>query len=259
MEVVAGHLYDYPTYYDIIFGADWKAEYRFLKACFEKFAKRPVKRIFEPACGTGRLLVRLAKDGYEVAGNDLNPRAVEYCNKRLARAGFPATAVVGDMANFSVRKKVDASFNFINTFRHVQTEEEAQAHFTCMADALNKGGIYLLGLHLTPRTPQQCTEEIWKASRGTVTVKSRLWSEGFDVPNRKEHIGVTYDVKTPAKSFRIRDNTVFRTYTAEQMAMLILSEPRFEFVGTYDFRYDMDTPIVVTPETEDVVYVLRKR
>jgi hypothetical protein len=43
------------------------------------------------------------------------------------------------------------------------------------------------------------------------------------------------------------------------MAMLILSEPRFEFVATYDFRYDMDTPIVVTPETEDVVYVLRKR
>lgn len=90
METIAGHLYDFPTYYDLIFGSDWKAEYKFLLACFERFSKRPVNRVFEPACGTGRLLVKLAEAGYEVAGNDLNEKAVAFCNKRFdARASNP--------------------------------------------------------------------------------------------------------------------------------------------------------------------------
>ena len=149
METIAGHLYDYPKYYDLIFGSDWAAEFKFLKAGFEMYAKRPIKRLFEPACGTGRLMIQFAKAGFEVAGNDLNGKAIDYCNERLVRHGYPATAFVGDMADFTVKKKVDAAFNMINTFRHLPTEKLAEAHLHCVAESLNKGGLYFLGLHLT--------------------------------------------------------------------------------------------------------------
>src|SRR5262245_31032738 len=99
METIAGHLYDYPKYYDLIFGSDWAAEVKFLKACFERYQIAPVKRIFEPACGTGRLVIQFAKAGYEISGNDLNEKAVNYCNTRLKRSGFAPTAFVGDMAD----------------------------------------------------------------------------------------------------------------------------------------------------------------
>ncbi|HTN00873.1 class I SAM-dependent methyltransferase [Planctellipticum variicoloris] len=259
METIAGHLYDFPTYYDLIFGSDWKAEYKFLLACFERFSKRPVKRIFEPACGTGRLLVKLAEAGYEVAGNDLNEKAVAFCNKRFERKGLKPVAVVGDMADFKVKKKYDAAFNMINTFRHLPSEETAEAHLACVAEALAKGGVYLLGLHLTPVTVQQCTEECWSAGRGNLTVNSRLWSIGVDLQKREERIGMTYDVYTPTKQFRIEDETMFRTWTAEQMAHLLLREPRLELIEVYDFRYDIDAPVMINGDTEDVVYVLRKR
>jgi SAM-dependent methyltransferase len=108
------NLYDYPRYYDVIFGSDWKAEYDFLLACFNGLTRRTVKRVFEPACGTGRLLYRLAKAGYEVSGLDLNARAVHYCNRRLERHGFSPTAGVGDMSCFRLKRKVDAAFNMIN-------------------------------------------------------------------------------------------------------------------------------------------------
>ena len=67
---------------------------------------------FEPACGTGRLLVKLAAAGYQVAGNDLSRKAVDYCNARLARHGFPAAATVGDMADFRLPRKVDAGLQY---------------------------------------------------------------------------------------------------------------------------------------------------
>jgi 2-polyprenyl-3-methyl-5-hydroxy-6-metoxy-1,4-benzoquinol methylase len=80
-------LYDYPVYYDVVFGSDWRAEFKFLEGVFRLHGRRPTRSLFEPACGTGRLLVPLAKAGYRVAGNDLNERAVDYCNARLKRRG----------------------------------------------------------------------------------------------------------------------------------------------------------------------------
>ncbi|MGV2338784.1 MAG UNVERIFIED_CONTAM: class I SAM-dependent methyltransferase [Planctomycetaceae bacterium] len=90
-QVETASIYDYPKYYDLLFGSDVAAEFRFLKECFARHAKCEVRSIFEPACGTGRLLVKLGRDGYQVSGNDLNPKAVEFCNKRLHRHKLPAS------------------------------------------------------------------------------------------------------------------------------------------------------------------------
>ena len=258
METISGHLYDYPKYYDLIFSSDWANEFRFLKDCFKKYSPRPVHRVFEPGCGTGRLVIQFAKAGYEIVGNDLNEKAIGYCNARLKRAGFPETTFVGDMCDFKLKKKVDAAYNLINTFRHVQTEKEAEAHLSCMADALNKGGLYLLGLHLTPRTPPMCTSETWASSRGNLSVISNLWTIDTNLKKRQERIGVTYDVYTPTKQFRIADETMFRTYNREQMFKLLSSEPRLRLVEMYDFRYDIKWPIDITDNTEDVIFVLQR-
>jgi SAM-dependent methyltransferase len=259
MEVIRGNVYDYPKYYDVLFSADCKAEYDFLRACFERYAFRPVRRLFEPACGTGRLLVRFAKAGYEVEGNDLNPKAVAYSNARLARHGLPATAVVGDMADFRLRRKVDAAFNTINSFLHLGSETKARSHLQCVARALAKGGIYVLGFHLTPRRGKTWTGESWSARRGHLAVISRMWSIGVDRRRRQERLGFTLDVYTPTRRLRLEDEFVFRTYTAGQFRRLLGRIPELEIVEAYDFTYDVGQPIRVTPESEDVVFVLRKK
>lgn len=258
-DVIHDHLYNYPKYYDLVFGSDWKTEYDFLKACFSRYSHRPVRRVFEPACGTGRLMIKLAAAGFEVAGNDLNLQAVRYCNRRLRRRGFPATAVEGDMADFRVPKQFDAAFNLINSFRHLPSEAAAENHLHCMAKALRKGGLYLLGLHLTPQGPQQCDEESWSARRGNLAVHSYMWTIRVDRRRREETVGMTFDVSTPARKFQLTDEMVFRTYTAQQFNALLSRVGDFEFEAAYDFGYDLQSPIKVDRRTEDVVFVLRKR
>jgi len=258
MQTIAGHLYDYPKYYDLIFGSDWAAEFKFLEACFKLYQRKPVRRVFEPGCGTGRMLLRLGKAGYDISGLDLNEKAVAYCNARLKRHGLKEAAFVGDMADFQLKKPVDAAFNLINTFRHLPDEQTARSHFRCMADAVKPTGLYILGMHLTPKTTQRCTEECWSASRGSLTVNSRLWSKGIDLKKRQERIGMTYDVHTPTEQFRIEDETIFRTYHAEQIRAAITSDARWEIIETYDFRYDMEWPIEIDGATEDVMYILRR-
>ena len=259
LEVTAGHVYDYPRYYDLIFGSDWKAEFDFLEACFARHSRRKVRRVFEPACGTGRLLVKLAQAGYAVGGNDLNPKAVDFCNARLVRHGFRPTAVVGDMSDFRLARPVDAAFNMINSFRHLQTEQAAEGHLRSVAASLVKGGLYALGLHLTPKGNRVCDEESWSARRGHLGVISRMWSIGVDHRRRQERVGMTYDVYTPSRQFRLADEMLFRTYTARQFEQLLERVKDLELIETYDFGYEIDEPIEVDDQTEDVVYVMRKR
>ncbi|MBI2477796.1 MAG: class I SAM-dependent methyltransferase [Planctomycetia bacterium] len=259
METLRANLYDFPRYYDLVFGSDWKAEFDFLTACIPKHAAGSVRRVFEPACGTGRLLYRLAKTGYDVSGLDLNSKAVEYCNKRLKRHGFAESAFVADMAKFELDRKVDIAFNMINSFRHLQTENDAKDHLTCVANSLRHGGLYVLGLHLTPTTRSPSVEESWSSARGNLCINTRLWMTHRDLIQRQETFSMAFDIYTPTKSFRMEDAISFRTYTAPEMAKLLNSIGSFEIAETYDFAYNIKRPISVNSRTEDVVYILRKR
>jgi len=255
---LAGNLYDYPRYYDLVFGSDWKAEHEFLLACFERYAGCPVQRLFEPACGTGRLLYRLAKAGYEVSGLDLNPRAVDYCNRRLRRHGLPASAFVGDMTDFRLRRKADASFNTINSFRHLTDADSAEAHLRCMARALRSAGLYVLGIHLLPTQGKPIDGESWSARRGNLAVTTNMWIVDRDPRRRLERYRMAFNIYTPTKAYRLVDDIIFRTYTARQFDQMMARIPEFEVVATHDFGYEIDQPIKIRPDTEDVVYVLRR-
>ena len=258
-EEVRASIYDYPRYYDVLFGSDWKAEFDFFESCFEKHCPRPVARVFEPACGTGRLLIKLANAGYAVSGNDLNSRALDYCNDRLARFGHDRTAFIGDMSDFQLPRKVDAAFNTINSFRHLTTEAAAVAHLECMARALRKGGIYILGMHLEPTRGPRIDDEGWTAGKGHLMINSYMWSKCVDRRRRIEVLGMIMDVHTPTKRMQIEDEMEYRIYTHAQFKSLVRKVSELQIAEVYDFSYDISRAIRITPETEDVVFILQRQ
>jgi SAM-dependent methyltransferase len=259
MEVLKESIYDHPKYYDLVFGADCAAEVKFILACGKKYLSKSPQRMFEPACGTGRLLFTLAKRGFDVAGLDLNEKAVEFCNLRLKRHGFRPTAFVADMADFRVSRKFDIAFNTINSFRHLDSESAARAHLACQARAVRAGGLYLLGVHLTPTEVAPSETESWSARRGHLSISTHMWTNARDPARRVERFGIQFDVHCPSRSFRIADELVLRSYTAPQMKRLIQSSPDWQCVDTYDFGYDIRDPITVDATSEDVVYVLKRK
>ncbi len=259
LRTIEGSLYDYPRYYDLVYGSDWSAECRFLISCFQQHARGDVRRVFEPACGTGRLMYRLRQAGYTVLGLDLNRRSVNYCNARLTRHGFQPSAVVGDMTDFRLPRKVDAAFNTVSSFRHLAGERQARSHLQCVADSLRRGGLYVLGIHLFPTRGRASNTESWSARRGHLVVNTRMWLRERNLRRRLERFGLTCDVYTPTQQFRLADELVLRTYTAKQFRRLLSKVASFEVAETYDFTYNIKKPVTVGEATEDVVYVLRKR
>ena len=258
MEVVDESIYDHPKYYDLVFGADCAAELQFIEGCNKRFMKGKARRMFEPACGTGRLLFRLAKQGYEVGGLDLNAKAVEFCNARFAKHGLSARVTVDDMSDFRVARKWDLAFNTINSFRHLSSEQAARKHFRAMAGAVRMGGLYLLGVHLRPTEAMPSETESWSARRGNLAVNTHMWTLERDVPGRVERFGIRFDIHTPLRQFRINDVLVLRSYTDRELRRTIRAAGGWEVAATYDFTYDIAEPIEVDGTCEDVVYVLRR-
>ena len=252
-------IYDHPQYYDLIFAAEWEPEFNFLEGCFERYVDGEVNRLFEPACGTGRLIYRFADAGYEISGNDLNTKAIDFCNERLAQHDLPQRATVGDMTQFTLDQPVQAAFNTINSFRHLTTEQQAVKHLNCMADAIVTGGIYVLGFHLSPIGISACEEEYWSAEEGGVKVDSSMWLRERDKRRRIETLGMSFDVQTPDEKLRINDQLKFRTYTWPQFERLIDKVPQWELVDVFDFDYDIANPVAIDEQCEDAVFVLKVR
>lgn len=254
-------IYNHPKYYDLLFGSDWRAEFDFLEDCFERYTDRVVQRLFEPACGTGRLLIRFAQAEYVVGGNDLNAKAIDYCNDRLERYDFGRPCVVGDMSDFGLeslpnKKPADAAFNTINTFRHLPNDKSALSHLECMANVIAPGGLYIIGIHLLPTEGLRMEQEAWTSRRGNLQVNSYMWSK--EIVKRQEILGMTLDIYTPTSHQVVEDEMQYRTYTKAQFGTLLRKSGRWEVAAVHDFAYDIDDEIEVTADTEDVVFVLRR-
>jgi len=251
--------YDYPQYYDISFRSETRPEADFLEAAFRKYCDFPVRRVLEPACGSGRLVVELAARGYSVVGLDLSRPSLDYLRRRLKRRSLRATTLLRDMAAFRLTRPVDAAFCTFNGFRHLLTEESAQRHLACVADSLRPGGIYVLGFHLLPPDASEECLERWTDRHGGTQVTVTLRVLSADRRRRLERLRVSLLVRTARRTLRLRHEFALRLYTAAQVRRLLAKVPSLELCDVYDFWYEIDHPLKLTNELSDTVFVLRKR
>ncbi|MDR3196333.1 MAG: class I SAM-dependent methyltransferase [Planctomycetaceae bacterium] len=255
-------IYDYPVLYDVLFSDSWKREIEFLKTALQYYCNISGRgRIFEPACGTGRLLWRLARLGHNVAGLDLNPKAVSFCNKRLKRHGLKESAILGDMTDFSLnslqqKKPFDLAFNFVSSFLHLTSETAALSHFRAVAEILKPNGIYLLGLHLLPRGDAVCSQEQWSVRHGSLALQSQLRRLSLNRQRRIETVEFRIKATTPKRRYEIIDTFPLRTYTLQQFRILLKKANCFDILETFDFNFQ--SPVPLNSQTEDVVFVLKK-
>ena len=236
-------------------------EVAFFKEAFEHYSKRPVKRVFEPGCGGGRLVVAMAAEGYDVTGLDLSAPMANYASRQLKRRKLPGKVEVGDMTDFKYRPKFDAVHCTFNTFRHLMTTKEVNAHFRCVADSLAPGGLYILGYHLIPPDAEEAEIERYRASHGGTNVAVTLRVTEFDRRTRREDIKINVKAtKRSGKVERIVSEFPLRLYDARQTKKMFKDiDDDFELLAVHDFDYDMDYTCKIDDELADAVFILRRR
>jgi SAM-dependent methyltransferase len=250
--------YEHPRFYDLAFRSETPSEADFVEAACRKYCWSPVRRMLEPACGTGRLIAALAQRGYRMTGLDLSRPALDYARRRLERRGLRAVLVQADMADFHLPAVMDAAYCTFDSFRHLLTEQAALGHLQCMAAALRPGGIYLLGFHLLPPDADEHCVERWTERQGRTQVTITLRVLASDRRARIENLRVSMLVRDGKREFRLRDDFPLRLYTAGQFRRLLRKVPCFELCDVYDFWYEIDHPLRLSDDMSDTVFILRK-
>lgn len=252
--------YDYPEYYDLGFQEDTPKEIEFLQKAFERFGKGPIRRIIEPACGTGRLVFRLAQLGYDVAGFDLNDNALGFLRKKLSKAKLNADVFKADMVDFKVDQPFDAALNTFNTIRHLLTDEDAEKHLRAVARCLRPGGLFFLGLHVMPPDADDHCIERWRAIKGKTRVSYTLRVVEWQRKERRERLRISMLIrKGEQPPLRVKTEMTLRSYNLSQLRKLLKKVPEFELCESFDFWYEIDEPVKLSADSSDTLLVLRKK
>lgn len=253
--------YDYPQYFDMLFSDETADEIKFFKKAFKKFSKRSVKRVLEPGCGSGRLVVGMAKQGYDVTGLDLSPSMLNFLDQELGRKGLEAKTVLGDMTKMKFKKKFDAAFCTFNTFRHLLDEKSAVKHLRNVGQQVKKGGVYILGFHIIPLDADPNCTERWHAKAKGIEVNAKLKVMDFKRKKREEKLRVTINAeKKNGKTERLQTEFSLRVYTHKQARATLQSvSDVWEIAGIFDFDYDIEEPRDFDKDLTDALFILRKK
>jgi len=253
--------YDVPQYWDMAFGEDTVLETDFIEAAALKYCPLPVRSMYEPGCGGGRLVVELAKRGYNITGVDMSSASVKYAQAQLALASVSGNVAEGDMLNALPGVKFEMAYCLVNTFRHLLTEEDAVQHLNSVASMLVEGGLYIIGMHLLPPDADEEDEEEWSVTEGDTTINMQLVVEGCDRSTRLETLQFTMSVQnTSGESLaEYKSGYRMRTYEADHMRSMLAKVPAFKLLDVYDFWYDIEEPLELSDELGDTVFILQKK
>jgi len=137
-------LYDNPKYYEIAFSfRDIPAEVDVFEECSRHFSQIPVRSVLELGCGNSPHMEELIKRGYQYSGLDLSEAMLGYSREKALRIGAEVNLIHGDMIDFSLATKVDFVYVLLGSLCAKSTSE-LRTHFNSVAQALKKGGLYLL-------------------------------------------------------------------------------------------------------------------
>lgn len=253
--------YHTPLYYDIVFDVETRAEADFLEAVRARYGRTRGRRVFEPACGSGRLVAELARRGWSVTGVDLEPDMLRFARRRLRRRGLAARLVEAPIESWNPpAARYDLAHCLVSSFRYLRREADARAHLRRVAAGLKPGGIAVLGLHLSEYDDRRVRRERWTARRGGVDVTCVIQSWPPDVRARTERFRSRLTVTRRSGDVRrYETNWTFRTYDEHQIAATLRAVPELEHVATFDFDLRLDEPTTLDGDRLDVVVVLRRR
>jgi SAM-dependent methyltransferase len=114
----------------------------------QQFAARCGSPILELGCGTGRVLLPLAREGYQVTGVEVSSAMLEVARRKIdaeVLAG-QVTLVQQDMRELVLDERFNLAFAAVNSFLHLRNTDEQLATLGRVRHHLNPGGLLLLDL-----------------------------------------------------------------------------------------------------------------
>ena len=101
-------------------------------------------RILELCCGTGRLTLPIAKDGYDISGVDYTASMLEQAKIKASEAGLDITFIEADIRTLELPEQYDLIFIPFNSIHHLYKNDDLFNAFNVVKKHLKGDGSFLL-------------------------------------------------------------------------------------------------------------------
>jgi SAM-dependent methyltransferase len=118
---------------------------------YRNFAEVCGGQILELACGSGRVLLSLAHEGYELTGVDTSISMLEIARQRLEKEGVAhrCKVVEQDICTLDLRQKFRMAFIALGSFGHITTRSQQKQALAAVRSHLSYGGLFILDISNT--------------------------------------------------------------------------------------------------------------
>ena len=253
-------LYNLPKYYDVAFSWDITSEIKIFQELFKKYVPFEVKKIMEPACGTGRFLVSFPKYGYNITGYDNSPEMIEYTQKRISDEGLQdmSTVITGDMRSTRFKTKFDAAINSINSLGYLLSDDDILSHLCNTGESLRSEGIYIVHFNCACDKFETGESQIWIMEKDGIRVKT-IWAiEKEDWQKKISYQVCRMEINDHNKNIVLEERHILRLWLFEDLKSLIRKSGKFELAAIYDDSHKqipLDTHIC--GELGNLYYILK--
>jgi len=240
--------YDHPKVYDVLCGWDTIKERSFVLGASRRFGVAEPRCVLEPFCGSGRMLRAL---GGRTFGFDVNPAMVRYAARWSHVARADATRLPVASARF------DLALCLIDSFRHLRTGEQAEAHLREVARALMPGAVYVLGFDVTGGGDPDVSADDWEMERDGMRVRGQVQGLG-DRADRLETVRVGLEIEEAGTTHRMETFKTMRTYSPAEVEEMLRVVGGFELVSCHARDYDLERVCDLDDIYGSAVLVLRR-
>jgi hypothetical protein len=182
------------------------------------------------------MLQAFAQKGMEIVGLDSSKDAIIFARKRIAGIKN-ATAILGDMTNFDLKRVFDGAICPINTLAILTPRQLAQ-HLDCMGRHLRTDARYFVQVAI--RKSGKLNEDDgnkgfeWSARRGDISLRIRVKVDHVDYENMKELHSFQIIVDEGARAGEIIEEKHWMTRWISESWAEAINASQFIQHGQYD-------------------------
>ncbi|MCX6651649.1 MAG: class I SAM-dependent methyltransferase [Methanomassiliicoccales archaeon] len=220
-------------YYDIWY-EDQTDEVQF----YRQLAEKTGGPILECMCGTGRSLIPLAEDGYEIWGFDRSHSMLDRLTAKMEQMDEEVQERVqvhhADMRTFQCPRRYNLIIVPFNSFLHLLEREGQESALRNVVEHLEEGGRFVMSV-FNPRLDRP--EELVR-HRGTRTavngeIISKFEAQTFDQPLHRTTVHYFIDVSRQDKEMRRVTACFTIRYMSYQEVVELMEDCGLEVTETY--------------------------
>ena len=206
---------------------DYKTWVNYLESFLREYGAHTV---LDAACGTGKIAVALAKDGYTMTGSDISEDMLMEARKYSLENGLRFLPFIcQNMTDLSVHRPLDAVISTCDGVNYLTTHKDVSHFFSSAYRCLKPGGLLLFDISSEYKLQNILGNETFTEITDDYVY---IWNNAYDPVSRLIDMELTFFVKKGDTYTRFSEEHIQRAHSVDELRELLINAG-FSIEGIY--------------------------